>query len=63
MSKKIVLKEDFIIPKGTEFKLIDFTKQFFKNRNLEAVIDMQDTTAGHIYIDPNIEDDRFEMIK
>jgi len=59
---KLRLKKDLIIPKGTEFTLIDFEKTFFEGQSCEAVINMQDTTAGYIYLDPNLEDERFEFI-
>lgn len=60
--ERVILKKDLIIPKGTEFKLIDSDKRFYEGENLEAVINMQDTTTGYIYVDPLIEDDRFEII-
>jgi hypothetical protein len=45
-----------------KYRIVDFDKEFYEGESLEAMIDMQDTTAGYIYIDPLIEDDRFEII-
>lgn len=43
--KKLVLKEDFVIPEGTEFECIDGSKREFVNGNYEAaVLTSKDTT-------------------
>jgi hypothetical protein len=64
MSKKIVLKEDFVIPKGTEFECIDGNKREWIEGNYEAMFAITNDSTGHFIIDDDcIEDDRFEIIK
>lgn len=64
MPKKIVLKKDFIISKGTEFECIDGSKTEFIKGNYEATFAITSDSTGYFIVDDYcIDDDRFEMIK
>lgn len=60
MAKKIVLKKDFIIPKGTEFECIDGNKREWIEGNYEASFAITNDTTGYFLVyDDCLEDDRF----
>lgn len=58
--KKVILEQDLVIPKGTEFDSIpNGTKTTWENGNYEAIIGMsKDSTAYLIINDDIIEDNK-----
>lgn len=61
--KKIVLKKDYIIPAGTEFKCIDGRTTEYKNGNYSTLIAVnKNSTAEFVIDDDVIESNLFEFI-
>ena len=61
-NKKIILEQDFIIPKGTIFKLMDGDATFYKGTNYEASISVSKDNCGRFIVGTEIEDSGFEPI-
>lgn len=61
--KKLRLKKDLIIPKGTEFECIDDSTREFIDGNYEATfVITKDSTGYFIVTEDCLDDDRFETI-
>ena len=62
--KKLRLKKDLIIPKGTEFEYDKYCNSFFYgDTNYKLVHTLQDTSAMEVFISTDVEDDRFERVE
>ena len=65
-TKKIILKKDIVIPKGTVFECIDRTKREYYFNNYEANIEInEDNTASFVvcYDEGTEDDENFEFME
>jgi len=62
MNNGFILEEDFVISKGTMFKLMDGDATFYKGANYEALISVNKDNCGRFIIGTDIDDKRFEPI-
>jgi hypothetical protein len=64
MSKKLRLKKDFVIPKGTEFECIDGNKTEWILGNYEANIALNNDNTMRIVVNTDtLPRDKFEVVK
>jgi hypothetical protein len=64
MSKRLVLKKDFVIPKGSVFDCIDGNKREWIEGNYETIVSINNDNAGHFIVnDDSLDDDRFEVVE
>ena len=61
-AKKIMLEEDFIIPKGTMFELMEGNSTFYKDANYKALISVNKDNCGVFIVGTEIEDSGFMPI-
>jgi len=59
MNSGFLLKEDFVIPKGTRFDLKDCDTTFYKGTNFEALISVNKDNCGHFIVGCDVDDDKF----
>ena len=60
---KIRLKQDWVIPAGTEFERIDGLTRAFWNGNYEARLSTSTDTTASVYIDVQVLKDRPELFE
>jgi hypothetical protein len=63
MSKKLILKDDFIIPKGSVFDCIDNTKREWIEGNYETMIAINDCNTGHFIINDDSIGEMFNIVE
>ena len=64
MPKKLKLKKDFVIPKGTEFECIDGNKTEWILGNYEANIALNNDNTMRIVVNTDtLPRDKFEVVK
>ena len=64
MSKKLRLKKDFVIPKGTEFECIDGNKTEWILGNYEATLALNNDNTMRIVVNTDtLPRDKFEVVK
>lgn len=61
-AKKIILEEDFIIPKGTIFELMEGDAKFYEGNNYETSISVNKDNCGRFIIGTDIENSSFGPI-
>jgi len=62
MNSGFLLKEDFVIPKGTRFDLKDCDTTFYKGTNFEALISVNPDNCGHFIVGCDVDDEKFMPI-
>jgi len=62
MNNGFMLQEDFIIPKGTRFDLMDGDATFYKGANFEALISVNKDNCGRFIIGTDVDDEKFMPI-
>jgi len=64
MPKKLKLKKDFVIPKGTEFECIDGNKTEWIEGNYEANLALNNDNTMRIVVNTDtLPRDKFEVVK
>ena len=59
MNSGFLLKEDFVIPKGTRFDLKDCDTTFYKGTNYEALISVNKDNCGRFIVGTDVDDEKF----
>ena len=54
------LKKDFVIPKGTVFKLKDSDTTFYRETNYDTLIDINKDNCGWLIVGVDVDDEMFE---
>ena len=62
MNNGFMLTENFVIPKGTMFKLMDGDVTFYKGTNYEALISVNKDNCGRFIIGTDVDDEKFMPI-
>ncbi|MCK4329288.1 hypothetical protein KAX02_05545 [candidate division WOR-3 bacterium] len=60
-TKKIILKKDIVIPKGTVFECIDGLKREYCNGNYEILINLSRDNYGSFVIGSDFDKKNFEF--
>jgi len=62
MNSGFLLKEDFVIPKGTRFDLMKSNVFFIEGKNFEASISVNKDNCGRFIIGTDVDDEKFMPI-